>query len=82
MKFYEAVRPVQTECDELRLRTSTLEADARSSSKQISELQSVIYFYYQINNDILYKQKKVKNLINKKHFVFKIPIGNILFLIV
>ena len=44
VKFYETVRPVQTESDQLRLRNSTLEAEVRSMSKQISELQGVNIF--------------------------------------
>ncbi|CAC5423073.1 PIBF1 [Mytilus coruscus] len=59
MKFYEAVRPVQTECDELRLRTSTLEADARSSSKQISELQSKLDQERDEHGDIRVKYQKL-----------------------
>ncbi|XP_063415782.1 progesterone-induced-blocking factor 1-like [Mytilus trossulus] len=59
MKFYEAVRPVQTECDELRLRTSTLEADTRSSSKQISELQSKLDQERDEHGDIRVKYQKL-----------------------
>ena len=46
VKFYETVRPVQTECDQLRLRNTTLEAEVRSMSKQISELQGVNIFLF------------------------------------
>lgn len=41
MKMFEAVRPLQTEIDQMRLRNKTLEDQTKSFSKEVLELQEV-----------------------------------------
>lgn len=43
MKMFEAVRPLQTEIDQMRLRNKTLEDQTKSFSKEVLELQEVWY---------------------------------------
>lgn len=59
IKFYETVRPVQTECDQLRLRNTTLEAEVRSMSKQITELQGKLEEERDSHGDIRVKYQKL-----------------------
>lgn len=41
--MFEAVRPLQTEIDQMRLRNKTLEDQTKSFSKEVLELQEVWY---------------------------------------
>jgi chaperonin cofactor prefoldin len=41
MKLFEAIRPLETEIDQMRLRNKTLEDQNKSFSKEVLELQEV-----------------------------------------
>ncbi|XP_061163800.1 progesterone-induced-blocking factor 1-like isoform X2 [Saccostrea echinata] len=59
MKLFEAVRPLQTEIDQMRLRNKTLEDQNKSFSKEVLELQEKLDAERQEHGELRIKYQKM-----------------------
>ncbi|XP_052675379.1 progesterone-induced-blocking factor 1-like [Crassostrea angulata] len=59
MKMFEAVRPLQTEIDQMRLRNKTLEDQTKSFSKEVLELQEKLDAERQEHGELRIKHQRM-----------------------